>query len=168
MRSWFDVRHVQFVELGDIAENVSELRLKFLFLLRRERQPREMRDVFHIKTLSRHAREARERSSKFKVQSGVLVWPPARTLRITPRRTFASAALQFHAPLAQRLRRRLGREFCCRGRRPASSGPCCSCRSRSRRPFRQTLRNRTGWRSLRTGRRAGRECQVCWSRPVPF
>jgi hypothetical protein len=40
-----------------------------LFLYRCVRKPREVRDIFHIKTLGRHAREATEQGSKFKVQS---------------------------------------------------------------------------------------------------
>ena len=57
---------IEFVELGDVAEDIPELRLKFLLFFRRERESRQVRNVFDIETVGRHAREATKRVSKCK------------------------------------------------------------------------------------------------------
>ena len=43
-----DVGYVQFLEFLDVFENVPELFAELLFLFRREREPRQMRDIFDI------------------------------------------------------------------------------------------------------------------------
>jgi len=62
----FHLADIDLTKLLDIAENLTELRAELLFLVGREAQPREMRDVLHIKISCSHAAESRNRCQKFK------------------------------------------------------------------------------------------------------
>ena len=43
-----DAGDVQFLQLFDVAEDVAQLRAEFFFLVGRERNARQMRDVFDV------------------------------------------------------------------------------------------------------------------------
>src|SRR6185312_4983932 len=65
----FHAAHVGLVEFFNVAKNVPQLRAKFLFLLGRKRNARQMRDIFDINFRSSHAMklESKVQSSKSKV-----------------------------------------------------------------------------------------------------
>ena len=64
VRGRFDVRYVEFFQLFDVAQNPAKLCGEFFFLVGRERDAREMRDVFDINFSGSH-----EGSFKFQVSS---------------------------------------------------------------------------------------------------
>ncbi len=47
--------HVQFLQFFDVAEDAAELRGEFFFLVGRERDAREVRDVFDVNFSGSHA-----------------------------------------------------------------------------------------------------------------
>jgi hypothetical protein len=53
-----DLTDVELLELLDIAEDLAELRAELLFLLGRQVQPRQVRDVFDINLQSGHGRKS--------------------------------------------------------------------------------------------------------------
>jgi hypothetical protein len=93
----FNAGNVHGFQLFHEADDVVELRAKLLFLIGRERKPREMRDVFDVEISSSHARKlgVRAQSSKFQVRQSVLDRQPnsgaeATVVQATPRFSLAS------------------------------------------------------------------------------
>ena len=66
---WLDAGYIERLQFLDVAEDAAELRAEFFFLVGRELEPRQMRDIFDIKLSLLHAQrlETGVQSSKFKV-----------------------------------------------------------------------------------------------------
>ena len=74
VRLLYDLADSRFFQLFDVPEDVTELRAEFFFFIGREREPRQMRDVFDINFSSRQARKSMSRAYSSKSEVGGLVF----------------------------------------------------------------------------------------------